>query len=91
MMRADHQGAARDMLASATQCWQRAAVETLLDLMGPDGPRREQDHGGMVEQVSGWHQAKAGASGGLIILPITPQMATSSSGGGRGCSPAPRR
>ncbi|ELK30406.1 hypothetical protein MDA_GLEAN10006403 [Myotis davidii] len=25
---------------------------------GPDGLRREEDHGGMVEQVSGWRQAK---------------------------------
>ncbi|KAK1346682.1 hypothetical protein QTO34_000542 [Cnephaeus nilssonii] len=38
----------------------------------------ERDHGGMVEQVSGQCQAKAGASGGLIAL----LTVTSSSGGG---------
>ncbi|EPQ13832.1 F-box only protein 33 [Myotis brandtii] len=36
----------------------------------------------MVEQLSGWRQAKAGASRGPIAPPITPQMVTSSGNGG---------
>ncbi|ELK35115.1 hypothetical protein MDA_GLEAN10020431 [Myotis davidii] len=54
---------------------QRVAVEVLL---GPDGPRRERDWSGMVEHVSGQHQAKVGVSKGLIDL----QTVTSGGSGG---------
>lgn len=51
MMCADHQGAARDMSASATRCWQRAAVEALLAPMGPERAGPWQD-GGAGEWVA---------------------------------------
>ncbi|ELK34096.1 Glutathione S-transferase P [Myotis davidii] len=73
MICGDHQGVAQNTACVSDVA---LAVDGSGGTAGPDQPRQEWDHSGMVEQVSGQRQAKAGASLDPIAPMISLQTAT---------------